>query len=73
MMKLLLALHKIAAARGEGLHPKLLRLLVNRTPTVSGGRGNRRVTELETDHASPDFEAPHENVLPLRDRSRKQA
>jgi hypothetical protein len=79
-MMLLLALHKIAAQRGDGLRPELLRLLersqsdeANRASTASEDCGSHRVTELETDHASPSPEASHENVLPLHDRSRERA
>jgi hypothetical protein len=80
-MMLLLALHKIAAARGDGLRPELLRLLersnadlkTNRVSSASGDCEYRRVTELETNNASPDPEALHENVLPLHDHSRKRA
>ena len=80
-MMLLLALHKIAAQRGDWLRPELLRLLerskddseTNRAATASADCENHRVTELETNNASPDPEAPHENVLPLPDRSHKRA
>lgn len=79
-MMLLLALHKIAAKRGDGLRPELLRLLegsqadeANRASTVSADCENSRVTEFRTDHASPDTEAPHENVLPLHGPLRKRA
>jgi hypothetical protein len=80
-MMLLLALHKIAAERGDGLRPELLRLLershadleANRTSTVSEDCENSRVTEIKASHASTDPEAQRENVLPLHDRSRKRA
>jgi hypothetical protein len=79
-MMLLLALHRIAAARGDGLRPELLRLLersqadeANRATTVSENCEDPRVTEIKADHASPGTEAHHENVLPLHHRSRKRA
>jgi hypothetical protein len=79
-MMLLLALHKIAAERGDGLRPELLRLLersqadeANRAAIASENCENPRVTQLGANHASPDAEALPENVLPLHDRSRKRA
>jgi hypothetical protein len=78
-MMFLLALHKIAAARGDGLRPELVRLLegsqadeANRASTTPENCENPRVNELETNNASPDPETPHENVLSLHDRSRKR-
>jgi hypothetical protein len=80
MMKLLLALHKIAAARGDGLRPELLRLLespqadeANRASTASEDCENPGVTELETNNSSPDPKPLSKNVLHLHDRSRKRA
>jgi hypothetical protein len=79
-MMLLLALHKIAAARGDGLRPELLRLLehsqadeADRASAASGDCENPRLTELEINNASPDPKAQHENVLPLHDHPRKRA
>jgi hypothetical protein len=78
-MMLLLALHKIAAQRSDGLRPELLRLLersqadgANRASSASWDSENHRATELKINNASPDPEPPQENVLSLHDRSRER-
>ena len=80
MIKLLLSLHKIAATRGDGLRPELLRLFersqaeeANRVSPTSGDCENRCVTELETNHALPDPKELQGNVLPMHDHPRKRA
>ena len=67
MMIFLAALHTIAARRGDGLRPELIRLLadskVERASTALGNCEDRCMARSGSDLASPDNKALHESVL----------
>ena len=57
MMSTFLALHDLAAQRGEGLRPELLRLLERSRNRVEGDQANASSEETEN-YPAPEFAAP---------------
>ena len=57
MMSTFLALHDLAAQRGEGLRPELLRLLERSRSWVEGDQANASSEETKN-YSTPEFAAP---------------
>jgi hypothetical protein len=57
MMSTFLALHDLAAQRGEGLRPELLRLLERSRSRVEGDQANASSEETKN-YSTPEFAAP---------------
>jgi hypothetical protein len=71
MMPLLASLHAIAAPRGDGLSPELLRLLKRPDSSFGtgltskyGGQETHRTPQSESDPVSADASAMPEEILP---------
>ena len=60
-MSNMIALHRLAASRGDGLHPKLLELLAHREALIEGNPG---IVEINATQSGPNPTSAVPDFLP---------